>query len=187
MIALLFFNFVPILSPFWENLLNGKSGISRIDHFDTEKIDSKISGRVRDFAPQDLINVKDLKRMDRFTQFAVVASINALKDSGLEINENNNKLTGVFVGSGVGGLSTIEEQHQKLLEKGADRVSPFLIPMMISNMAAAQVSIFTGAKGPVNTTTTACAAGSNAIGDAFEMIKRGAADIMISGGSEATI
>ncbi len=175
------------LNEFWENLLNGKSGISRIDYFDTEKIDSKIAGRVRDFNPQDFINIKDLKRMDRFTQFAVIASINALKDSGLKVNEDNDKSTGVFVGSGVGGLSTIEEQHKKLLEKGADRVSPFLIPMMISNMAAAQVSIFTGAKGPVNTTTTACAAGSNAIGDAFEMIKRGAADIMIAGGSEAAI
>jgi 3-oxoacyl-[acyl-carrier-protein] synthase II len=175
------------LNEFWSNLLNGKSGISRIDCFDTEKIDSKIAGQVRDFAPQDLINFKDLKRMDRFTQFAVIASINALKDSGLEINENNNKGAGVFIGSGVGGLATIEEQHKKLLEKGADRVSPFLIPMMICNMAAAQVSIFSGAKGPVNTTTTACAAGSNAIGDAFELIKRGAADIMIAGGSEAAI
>ncbi|MDD3520823.1 MAG: beta-ketoacyl-ACP synthase II [Actinomycetota bacterium] len=175
------------LNEFWSNLLNGKSGISRIDCFDTEKIDSKIAGQVRDFAPQDLINFKDLKRMDRFTQFAVIASINALKDSGLEINENNNKDAGVFIGSGVGGLATIEEQHKKLLEKGADRVSPFLIPMMICNMAAAQVSIFSGAKGPVNTTTTACAAGSNAIGDAFELIKRGAADIMIAGGSEAAI
>ena len=175
------------LNEFWENLLTGKSGISRIDSFDIEKIDSKIAGQVKNFTPQDLINVKDLKRMDRFTQFAVVASIQALQDSGLVINENNNKYTGVFIGSGVGGLSTIEEQHQKLLEKGADRVSPFLIPMMISNMAAAQVSIFSGAKGPVNTTTTACAAGSNAIGDAFELIKRGAADIMIAGGSEAAI
>jgi len=175
------------LEEFWDSLLKGKSGISVIDRFDTDKIDSKIAGEVKDFKPNDYINAKDSKRMDRFTQFAVVASILALQDSCLSINENNNKYIGVYIGSGVGGLATIEEQHQRLLEKGPDRVSPFLIPMMISNMAAAQVSIISGAKGPVSTTTTACAAGSNAIGDAFEIIKRGVAKIMIAGGSEAAI
>ena len=110
--------------------------------------------------------------MDRFSQFAVVATLMALEDSNLKINDHNCEEVGVFIGSGVGGLATIEEQHQKLLEKGADRISPFLIPMMICNMAAAQVSIITSAKGPVSTTTTACAASSNAIGDAFEVIKR---------------
>lgn len=175
------------LDEFWQNLLKGKSGITKVERFDTDKIDSKIAGQVTDFTPQDFINAKDVKRMDRFTQFAVVSSIQALNDSNLKIDDSNSEKIGVFIGSGVGGLATIEEQHQKLLEKGADRVSPFLIPMMISNMAAAQVSIFSGAKGPVNTTTTACAAGSNAIGDAFELIKRGAADIMIAGGSEAAV
>lgn len=175
------------LKEFWQNLINGKSGITMVERFDIRKINSKIAGQVINFNPQDFINAKDLKRMDRFTQFAVVASMQALKDSDLRIDDSNSENTGVFIGSGVGGLTTIEEQHRKLLEKGADRVSPFLIPMMISNMAAAQVSIFSGAKGPVNTTTTACAASSNAIGDAFELIKRGAADIMIAGGSEAAV
>ncbi|MCE5329281.1 beta-ketoacyl-ACP synthase II [bacterium] len=175
------------ITEFWNNLLAGKSGISRIKSFDTEKINSKIAGQVKNFEPQNYMNVKDAKRMDRFSQFAVAASLMALEDSKLKIDESNCNDTGVFIGSGVGGLATIEEQNQRLLEKGADRVSPFLVPMMICNMASAQVSIFTGAKGPVSTTTTACAAGSNAIGDAFEIIKRGAANVMIAGGSEAAI
>jgi len=172
---------------FWNNLLAGKSGISRIEGFDTEKINSKIAGQVKNFEPQNYMNIKDAKRMDKFAQFAVAASLMALEDSKLKIDAGNCNDTGVFIGSGVGGLATIEEQNQKLLEKGADRVSPFLVPMMICNMAAAQVSIATGAKGPVSTTTTACAAGANAIGDAFEIIKRGAANVMIAGGSESAI
>ncbi|MDY0028073.1 MAG: beta-ketoacyl-ACP synthase II, partial [Candidatus Humimicrobiaceae bacterium] len=137
--------------------------------------------------PEDYIDYKQAKRMDRFTHFAIAAASQAIKDSGLKINSKNSDKIGVLIGSGVGGLSTLEQQHERLLGKGADKVSPFLIPMMISNMAAAQVSIMSGARGPVGTTTTACAAGSNAIGDAFEIIKRGAAEIMIAGGSEAAI
>ncbi|MCL6087004.1 MAG: beta-ketoacyl-ACP synthase II [Actinobacteria bacterium] len=175
------------ISEFWKNLVAGKSGISAVEGFDTEKIKSKIAGQIKNFDPQNYINVKDLKRMDRFSQFAVAAALIAVEDSRLKITDSNCNNIGVFVGSGVGGLSTIEEQHKRLLEKGADRVSPFLVPMMICNMAAAQVSIMTGAKGPVSATTTACAAGANAIGDAFETIKRGAANIMIAGGSEAAI
>ncbi|MCL4416371.1 MAG: beta-ketoacyl-ACP synthase II [Actinobacteria bacterium] len=175
------------ISEFWKNLVAGKSGISVVEGFDTEKIKSKIAGQIKNFDPQNYINVKDLKRMDRFSQFAVAAALIAVEDSRLKITDSNCNDIGVFVGSGVGGLSTIEEQHKRLLEKGADRVSPFLVPMMICNMAAAQVSIMTGAKGPVSATTTACAAGANAIGDAFETIKRGAANIMIAGGSEAAI
>ncbi|MDD5658575.1 MAG: beta-ketoacyl-ACP synthase II [Actinomycetota bacterium] len=175
------------ISEFWNNLLAGKSGISKIESFDTEKIDSKIAGQVNNFDPQDYMNAKESKRMDRFSQFAVAASLMALEDSKLKINESNCNDIGVFIGSGVGGLATIEEQNQRLLEKGADRVSPFLVPMMICNMASAQVSILTGAKGPISTITTACAASSNAIGDSFEVIKRGAANIMIAGGSEAAI
>jgi beta-ketoacyl-acyl-carrier-protein synthase II len=175
------------VNEFWNNLIAGKSGISTVEGFDLEKINSKIAGQIKNFEPQNYINIKDAKRMDRFAQFAVAATLMALEDSNYKINEHNCNNTGVFIGSGVGGLSTIEEQHQKLLEKGADRVSPFLVPMMICNMAAAQVSIASGAKGPVSTVTTACAAGTNAIGDAFEIIKRGAADVMITGGSEAAI
>lgn len=172
---------------FWDNLLAGKSGISVIEGFDVEKINSKIAGQIKNFDPQNYINIKEAKRMDRFAQLAVAAALMALEDSKLKINELNCNDIGVFIGSGVGGLSTIEVQNQRLLEKGADKVSPFLVPMMICNMAAAQVSIISGAKGPVSTTTTACAAGTNAIGDAFEIIKRGAANVMIAGGAEAAI
>jgi 3-oxoacyl-[acyl-carrier-protein] synthase II len=172
---------------FWENLVSGKSGISRIDRFDVEKMGSKIASQVRDFKPENYMDLKQAKRMDRFAQFAVAASLDVIKGSGIKVNSKNEHEVGVYIGSGVGGLMTLEIQHEKLLTKGADRVSPFLIPMMICNMASAQVSIMSGAKGPVCTSTTACAAGSNAIGDAFEIIKRGDAEVMIAGGSEAAV
>jgi len=172
---------------FWENLISGKSGVSRIDRFDVEKIASKIAAQIRDFEPENYMDFKQAKRMDRFSQFAVATTLNAIKDSGFKINSNSENEVGVYIGSGVGGLWTLEQQHERLLSRGADKVSPFVIPMMIANMAAAQVSIASGAKGPVSTTTTACAAGSNAIGDAFEIIKRGVAEVMIAGGSEAAI
>lgn len=175
------------VSSFWENLLSGKSGVSRIDRFDVEKIGSKIASQVQDFDPEDYIDLKQAKRMDRFAQFAVAASMDAIKGSGLKIDSGNEHEVGVYIGSGVGGLMTLEIQHERLMTKGADRVSPFLIPMMICNMASAQVSILSSAKGPVSTSTTACAAGSNAIGDAFEIIKRGSAEVMIAGGSEAAV
>ena len=172
---------------FWKNIVSGKSGVSRIDRFDVEKISSKIASQVRDFKPEDYMDFKQAKRMDRFAQFAIAAAANAIKDSGLKINPTNEHEVGVYIGSGVGGLSTLEMQHERLLNKGADKVSPFLIPMMICNMASAQVSIISKAKGPVSASTTACAAGSNAIGDAFEIIKRGDAEAMITGGSEAAV
>jgi len=172
---------------FWNNLISGKSGVSRIDRFDVEKIASKIAAQIKDFEPENYLDLKQAKRMDRFAQFAVATALNAIKDSGLKIDSANENEVGVYIGSGVGGLATLEQQHKRLLDKGADKVSPFLIPMMICNMAAAQVSIMSGAKGPVSTTATACAAGSNAIGDAFEIIKRGSAEVMIAGGSEAAI
>jgi len=175
------------IGQFWNNIISGKSGVSRIETFDVEKIASKIAAQIKDFDPRTFMDVKAAKRMDRFAQFAVAATILALEDSGLKITGKNENDVGVYIGSGVGGLATLETQHKILLERGADRVSPFLIPMMICNMAAAQVSIISGAKGPVSTATTACAAGSNSIGDAFEIIKRGAATVMISGGSEAAI
>ncbi len=174
-------------SEFWDNLIAGKSGVSRIERFDTGKIASKIAAQVEGFDPVKYIDFKQAKRMDRFAQFAVAAASSAMKDSNLKIDSINGERTGVYIGSGVGGLSTLEQQHERLLNRGADKVSPFLIPMMISNMAATQVSIMSGARGPVSATTTACAAGSNAIGDAFEIIKRGDAEIMIAGGSEAAV
>jgi 3-oxoacyl-[acyl-carrier-protein] synthase II len=172
---------------FWNNLISGKSGVSRIEHFNVEKIASRIAAQIKDFRPENYIDFKQARRMDRFAQFAVAGAAEAIKDSSLKVDSKNENEVGVLIGSGVGGLSTLEKQHEKLLGRGADKVSPFLIPMMISNMAAAQVSIMSGAKGPVGTTTTACAAGSNAIGDAYEIIKRGDAEIMIAGGSEAAI
>ncbi len=175
------------LNEFYANLTAGVSGVSRIDRFDVEKINSKIAAQINDFDPKAYMNAKDAKRMDRFAQFAVAAAKMASEDASLTVDASNAEDIGVFIGSGVGGLGTLEEQHIKLIQLGADRVSPFLIPMMITNMAAAQVSIVTGVKGPINTTTTACAAGSNAIGDSYELIKRGAAKIMITGGSEAAV
>jgi 3-oxoacyl-[acyl-carrier-protein] synthase II len=172
---------------FWNNLISGKSGVSKIDRFDVEKIASRIAAQIKDFEPENYMDIKLAKRMDRFAQFAFATAQSAINDSGLRIDSSNENEIGIYIGSGVGGLSTLEQQHERLLHKGADKVSPFIIPMMISNMAAAQVSIMCGAKGPVSTTTTACAAGSNAIGDAFEIIKREAADVMIAGGSEAAI
>ena len=171
----------------WNNLISGRSGVSRIEKFSVDKISSKIAAQVLDFEPKDHMDFKEAKRMDRFAQFAVAATRQVLKESNLKIDRDNEKDVGVYIGSGIGGLGTLEKQHERLLNKGTDKVSPLFIPMNIGNMAAAWVSIVSGAKGPVGATSTACAAGSNAIGDAFEIIKRGAADVMIAGGSEAAI
>jgi 3-oxoacyl-[acyl-carrier-protein] synthase II len=171
----------------WNNLINGKSGAAPVEDFDVSKLACQIAAQIKDFQPKEHIDFKAAKRMDRFAQLGVKSSKDALADSGLVIDDSNSGMVGVLVGSGVGGLETLENQHERLLNKGADKVSPFLIPMMIPNMAAAHVSITSGAKGPVSTTSTACAAGSNAIGDSFEIIKRGLADVMIAGGAEAAI
>jgi 3-oxoacyl-[acyl-carrier-protein] synthase II len=175
------------IDEFWNNIISGKSGVSLIDTFDTSKHASKIAAQMKNFDPAAFMDFKASKRMDRFAQLAVAATSLALTDGNLKIDSSNEEEIGVFIGSGIGGLLTIETQVKILLERGADRVSPFLIPMIICNMASAQASIFSGAKGPVSTVTTACAAGSNSIGDAYELIKRGAAKAMITGGSEAPI
>ncbi|WP_405083199.1 beta-ketoacyl-ACP synthase II [Paenibacillus chitinolyticus] len=173
---------------FWGNLLAGKSGISAIESFDVSEYPTRIAASVKDFNPEDYIDKREARRMDRFVQFAVAASINALKSSGLNIKEDTDpERVGVYVGSGIGGLSTWEEQHKILLEKGPKRVSPFFIPMMIANMASGQISMITGAKGPNSTAVTACATGTHSIGDSFKLIQRGDADVMICGGAEATI
>lgn len=172
---------------FWTNLLAGKSGISRIDTFDVSEYPTKIAGIIRDFDPEQYIDKKELRRLDRFVQFALAAAKQALDDAGLEISEENAKRVGVYIGSGVGGIGTMLENYRTLMERGPRRVSPFLVPMMISNMASGQVSIMTGAKGPNSSPISACATGTNAIGDAFKIIERGAADVMIAGGAEAAI
>lgn len=171
----------------WNGLINGKSGVTPVERIDVSKIACRIAAQIYDFEPKEYIDFKAARRMDRFAQFAVKASKDTIADSGLIIDEKNAHRVGTIVGSGVGGLSTLEEQHIRLIGKGSDKVSPFVIPMMIVNMAAAHVSIVSGTKGPVSATSTACAAGSNAIGDAFEMIKRGIVEAMIAGGSEAAI
>lgn len=174
-------------SEFWDSLLNGKSGISKISRFDTEGYSTSIAGEVKDFEPEKYIDKKEAKKMDRFTQFAVAASKLAIEDSDIDMDKINKERFGVIIGSGIGGLETFEEQHNKLIEKGPKRVSPFFIPMMIGNMAAGQISIMLGAKGVNETIVTACASSTNAIGDAFKVIQRGDNDIVVTGGTEASI
>ncbi|MBP1156046.1 MULTISPECIES: beta-ketoacyl-ACP synthase II [unclassified Paenibacillus] len=176
------------LETFWASLLAGKSGVSPIESFDVREYPTRIAAEIKDFNPEEYFDKKEARRMDRFVQFAVAASLMALKDSGLNIKEQTDpERVGVYVGSGIGGLSTWEEQHKILLEKGPKRVSPFFIPMMIANMASGQISMMTGAKGPNSTAVTACATGTHSIGDAFKKIQYGDADVMICGGAEATI
>jgi len=171
----------------WDNLIAGKSGIDYITLFDAEPMATKFAGEVKGFEPTDYINRKDARRMDRFAQLAVAAGYQAVEDAGLTIDKSNQDDIGVYVGSGIGGLGTMFEQSKILIEKGPDRVSPFLAPMMIADIAAAQVSIALGAKGPNFCTTSACSSGSDAIGLAYEFIKRGGADVMLAGGTEAII
>ena len=172
---------------FWNNISKGKSGISKIERFDISEYPSKIGGEIKNFDSSEYIGRKDAKRMAQFTEYGVVASIKALEDAELEIDESNAEKTGVLVGSGIGGIEVIEKQIGRLINRGPGRVSPFFVPMMISNMASGQISIYTGAKGPNSNTVTACASGTSAIGEASEIIKRGDADIMIAGGAEAAI
>ncbi len=171
----------------WKNLIAGKSGIDYITLFDASKMESKFAGEVKGFEPTDYINRKDVRRMDRFAQLAVAAGYQAVKNADLKIDDSNQDDIGVFVGSGIGGLTTLFEQAQVLIEKGPDRVSPFLAPMMIADIAAAQISIALGVKGPNFCTTSACSSGSDAIGVAYELIKRGDADVMVAGGAESII
>ena len=172
---------------FWSSLINGESGISLVTSFDTTEFPSKIGAEVRDFDPVQYMEKKEIRRMDRFAQFAVAASEQALEDSGLKITEENAHRTGVLIGSGIGGMKTFEDQTRILIEKGPKRISPFFIPMMIADMASGQVSIHTGARGPNLTAVTACASSTHALGEAFRIIKYGDADVMIAGGAEAAI
>jgi len=172
---------------FWNSLKSGISGIDYITRFDTSEFATKIAGEVKNFNPEDHIEKREAKRMDRFTQFAVAASKMATEDANLDISMVNSERFGVVLGSGIGGMETLEEQSRKLFEKGPKRVSPLFIPMMISNIGSGQVSIALGAKGPNQTVVTACASATNAIGEAFRMIQNSDADIMITGGTEASI
>jgi 3-oxoacyl-[acyl-carrier-protein] synthase II len=172
---------------FWANLIKGKSGIGPLTYFDAAQYDSRIAGEVRDFVPHPFISSKEARRMEKFVQFGVTAAKNAVDDSALDIAKEDPYRIGVLVGSGIGSLRIIEEQHKVILEKGPSRVTPFLIPMLIVNMAAGHISILLGVKGPNLCTTTACASGAHAIGEAMRIIQYGDADIMIAGGTESCI
>lgn len=172
----------------WDNLMRSKSGVSKIESFDVSEFPTRIAAEIKDWNPDEFIDRKESRRMDRYVQFAVSASLSALADAKLSVREDTDpERVGVYIGSGIGGLGTFEEQYRTLLEKGPKRVSPFFIPMMIANMASGQVSILTGAKGPNSTTVTACATGTHTIGDSFRLLQNGEADVMICGGAEATI
>ena len=173
--------------PCWNSLCCGRSGIGPITQFDAGAFSCQIAGEVRGFHPDDWVGRKDLKRTARFTQFAIAAAQMALQCSGLRINSDNAERVGVFVGSGIGGFEVIEREYRNLLEKGPDRVSPFLIPSALANLAAAHVSIHTGAKGPNSAVATACTTGLHSIGDASRAIAWGYADAMICGGAEAAL
>lgn len=175
------------IDKFWNNIVNGQSGISKIESFDTEEYPSKIGAEIKEFDPHDYIDRKDAKRMAVFTQYAVVAAIKALEDAGLEVTEDIANEVGVLIGSGIGGIEVFEKQIGRLVNRGPKRISPFFIPMMISNMAAGQVAIYANAKGPNSNEVTACASGTHSIGEAMEIIKRGDAKVMIAGGSEASV
>jgi len=171
----------------WEALCAGKSGIAEISHFDASAFASRIAGEVKNFDPLQFMDKKDVKKMDVFIQYAIAASEFALRDAGLYGSQPLGNDVGVYIASGIGGFATIEREHIALLKGGPRKISPFFIPSSIINMASGQVSIRFGARGPNSATCTACSASAHAIGDAFELIRRGDADVMIAGGSEAAI
>lgn len=171
----------------WDSLMAGRSGVSTITRFDISRFNTKIAGEVKNFDPLEYIEKKELKKMDRFIHYAIAASEQALADSQLKISAENAENVGVIVGSGMGGIETITHYHNICEEKGPDRVSPFFVPALALNLAAGQISIRSGAKGPNFSAVSACSTGTHAIGDAYHIIKRAEAEVMIAGGTEATI
>ena len=172
---------------FWENLYNARSGVKMIENFDTSAFPVKIGGEITNFDPSAEVDKREIKRMDRFSQFALVAGIRAFNDSGLELEKLDRDRCGVIVGSGIGGLSEIAKEHKKLLEKGPDRVSPFCVPRLMVNACSANISIFYKFRGANTSVVTACASAAHAMGDAYREIQRGDADMMVTGGSEAAL
>jgi len=175
------------LDAFWQGLKEGRNGISRITHFDPSDFRSQMAGEVKDFMPEDWIDRKILGRMDRFVQFSLAASSMALKDAGLNMFAFDGNRAGVIIGSGIGGAKAIEEGHVLLLEKGPKSLNPFFVSKVLINMAPCMVSITHGLKGPLSALSMACSTGANAIGDAYRILQRGDADIMLAGGSEASV
>jgi 3-oxoacyl-[acyl-carrier-protein] synthase II len=171
----------------WDAVSNGRSGIGPITRFDPKDLSSKIAGEVKNFNPEDYIDKKEIKKMDTFLHYSFAAGKMAVADSGLVINDENAERVGVLVGSGLGGLETIEKYHSLMLEKGPKKISPFFIPMLIVNLAPGHISMHFGCKGPNSSIVTACATGNHSIGEAFKIIQRSDADAMIAGGVESTI
>ena len=171
---------------FWNALKAGENGIRPMERLDIDEYPTKVTGELQNFDVTEFIEAKEARKMDRFVHYSLVASMEAVKNAELDVKANAERI-GVWIGSGIGGVETIEKQAKIYFERGHRRVSPFFIPMMIPNMASGQVSIYTGAKGPNNCSVTACASGTNAIGEALRVIERGDADVMIAGGSEAPI
>lgn len=171
----------------WNNILAGKTGVGPLTRLDPDNYSAKVAAEVKDFEIENFIERKDARKMDRFTHYALASAMMAVKDAGLDINDNNAERIGVWIGSGIGGMETLENQFDIFKKRGYRRVSPFFVPMMIPDMATGQVSIYLGAKGVNSCTVTACATGTNSIGDAFKVIQRGDADAMIAGGAEAPI
>lgn len=171
----------------WQSLLAGKSGIDRITRFDCSGLPSQIAGEVKDFDAEAFIEKKEIRKMDLFIQYALAAAEEAVKDSRLIIDDENAERVGVLVGAGLGGLPTIEKYHSAYLEGGYKKISPFFIPMLITNLAPGQISMRFGAKGPNVSSVSACATGTHSIGDAYHIVRRGDADVMIAGGAESTI
>ncbi|QDR80427.1 beta-ketoacyl-ACP synthase II [Sporomusa termitida] len=172
---------------FWQALIAGKSGIDRISRFDPSEYTTQIAGEVKNFEPAQYIDKKEAKRMDRCTQFAIAAAKMAFEDSGIVLEQEDRSRIGTVVGTGIGGIDTLHDQYKTLFDKGPGRISPFFVPMMIANMPAGQTSITFGLQGPCSCVVTACATGTNAIGDAFKIIQRGDAEVMVAGGTEAAI
>ena len=177
-------NDVPTL---WSNILSGKSGVGLITHYDTANFEVKIGAEVRDFDGVAMFGSRDARRMDRFVQFALAASLQAVRDAGLVITDANRDRIGVIIGTGIGGMNTLFSQMDVYFQRGPDRVSPFLVPMMLPDTAAGQVAIQLGVRGPNMAVVSACASGTNAIGEATEAIRRGSAEVILTGGSEAVI
>ncbi len=171
----------------WRGLLAGRSGVAPITLFDASQHAARIAAEVKDFDPLLWVEKKEVKKVDRFIQFAIAAAAMALKDSGVVVDESNDEMVGVYIGSGIGGFATIEREHEALLKGGPRKISPFFIPAAIANLASGWVSIRSGAKGPNSCTATACTTSAHSIGDSFRLIQRGDADVMIAGGSEAAI
>lgn len=176
------------LSEFWERLCAGRSGVGRLERFDCSDFKVSFGGEVKDFRPEDHFDAKEAKRLDRFSQFGLAAAQLAIKQSGIDFSQEPDPYRcGVIIGSGIGGLNEIEEQHAKLFDRGPSRVSPFMIPKLMVNAASGNISVQFGLKGPSSAVATACASASNAIGDAFRLIQHGVADVVVTGGSEAAI